>query len=307
MMTDKITIAIPVYNRFDYFPEALQSALNQTVKCRIIVVDNNSDHSKFEDYISNLNNPSIEYYRNEVNEGMAGNFNKCIEFAQTEWMTILHDDDLLHPRFIEKTLSVSNHDNEIGFIAVKTHVGKSIGNTFERPSYNSIKFRYIKPTLFLFKNISPFPGITFKKHIAQKVGVFENKEFPILDLTFWYRIVREVKSALILEDLAFYRVSHFQETNTNINSLIDSTLEFREKVYNHHYSNNPIVRHLIKKGMTDLITYYQKTYPGTFQYHDSQIKIDKLTDNRVFNKVTRTIEDKMSFSRRFEISPGISY
>src|SRR5690242_712154 len=36
---EQITIAVTVYNRRDYLPDAIQSALNQTVPVRVIVVE----------------------------------------------------------------------------------------------------------------------------------------------------------------------------------------------------------------------------------------------------------------------------
>ena len=38
-MQDILTIAIPVYKRTDYIRSALNSAVNQSVKCRIILID----------------------------------------------------------------------------------------------------------------------------------------------------------------------------------------------------------------------------------------------------------------------------
>ena len=42
--TDLLTIAMPVYERKDFFVEALESAIKQTIKCKIIVIDNCSSH-----------------------------------------------------------------------------------------------------------------------------------------------------------------------------------------------------------------------------------------------------------------------
>lgn len=99
MKTELITIAFPVFERFDYFEKALNSALNQTVETKIIVVDNNSSHGKFKEC---CNERFIPYFRNEVNLGMFGNWNRCFELADTEFVMILGDDDFLEPNFIEK-------------------------------------------------------------------------------------------------------------------------------------------------------------------------------------------------------------
>ncbi|MFV8336870.1 glycosyltransferase family 2 protein [Flavobacterium sp. RSP29] len=99
-MTDrKLTIAIPVFERFDYFEEALMSAVNQTISVDIIVVDNASSHNKFEVFIKSLNLKNVTYFRNDLNLGMYGNWNRCIELCQSEFVTILCDDDILENEY----------------------------------------------------------------------------------------------------------------------------------------------------------------------------------------------------------------
>lgn len=96
--TDLLTIAMPVYERKDYFLEALESAINQTVKCKIFVVDNCSSHDYFEKICTQK---GITYYRNKSNIGMSPNFNRCFELAQTEYVMTLQDDDILDPTYVE--------------------------------------------------------------------------------------------------------------------------------------------------------------------------------------------------------------
>jgi glycosyltransferase involved in cell wall biosynthesis len=100
-MTELFTISFPVYKRTDYFRQALESAINQTVKCRILVVDNNSPHDDFKKIIDSYNNPLIEYIKTDTTVHQDENFNNCIRFTKTPWMTILHDDDYLHIQFVE--------------------------------------------------------------------------------------------------------------------------------------------------------------------------------------------------------------
>ena len=88
---------MPVYERKEFFLTALESALNQTVKCRVIVSDNCSSHDYFEKVCKEKN---VEYFRNEENIGMAGNFAKGFERAETEFVLNLQDDDQLEPTFV---------------------------------------------------------------------------------------------------------------------------------------------------------------------------------------------------------------
>lgn len=99
--TNLLTIGMPVYERKEFFLEALESAMNQTVKCEIIVVDNCSSHDYFEKICKQK---GITYYRNETNIGLFANSNKCFELAKTEYAMTLDDDDKLSPIYVESFL-----------------------------------------------------------------------------------------------------------------------------------------------------------------------------------------------------------
>jgi len=108
--TNLLTIAIPCYERKEYFLFALESALNQTVHCKIIVVDNNSSHNYFEMVCKDK---EITYYRNEMNIGLYPNYNKCYFLAGTEYVKILDDDDILLPTYVESFINALRQHPEI--------------------------------------------------------------------------------------------------------------------------------------------------------------------------------------------------
>lgn len=104
MYTNKITIAIPVYERTDFFEIALNSALNQTVQVPILVIDNASSHNKFETICSQYVD-RVTYIKNEYNIGMWPNWNKCAKKANSEYIFILGDDDIMESNYVEIFLS----------------------------------------------------------------------------------------------------------------------------------------------------------------------------------------------------------
>lgn len=108
--TDLLTISMPVYERKDFFREALDSALNQTVKCKVIVIDNCSSHDYFE---KTCKEKGVTYYRNDRNIGMAGNFARGFELAQSEYVLNLQDDDQLSPVFVEAFLKAHEEHPDI--------------------------------------------------------------------------------------------------------------------------------------------------------------------------------------------------
>lgn len=108
--TNRLTIAIPVFERKIYFNDALNSVINQSVKCNIIVVDNNSSHNFFE---LESKKRGIKYFRNERNIGMFANWNRCIELAKTEFVMLLGDDDILSSTYVESFVKALDVHPEI--------------------------------------------------------------------------------------------------------------------------------------------------------------------------------------------------
>lgn len=99
--TELLTIAMPCYERNDFFDTALESALNQTVKCKVIVIDDASSHDYFEKACRKKN---VTYYRNKVNIGLPGNFSKGFELAESKYVMNLQEDDILSPYYVESFL-----------------------------------------------------------------------------------------------------------------------------------------------------------------------------------------------------------
>ncbi len=96
--TNLLTIAMPCYERKEYFIAALESALNQTVKCPVIVVDNCSSHDYFEKICKEK---GVAYFRNEKNIGLYANYNRSYNLSETDYVKILDDDDILSPVYVE--------------------------------------------------------------------------------------------------------------------------------------------------------------------------------------------------------------
>ena len=102
--TPLITFIIPTYQRDFLFREALKSILMQRevpFVWEIIVVDNSEPDERGETpalrIIREFGDSRVQYYRNEQNLGMFGNWNRGVELAHGTWVSFLHDDDVLCP------------------------------------------------------------------------------------------------------------------------------------------------------------------------------------------------------------------
>lgn len=99
-----ISLVLSTYHRDLLFREALKSVLVQQAvpfAWEIIVVDNSEPDEKGETpalrIVREFGDSRVQYYRNEQNLGMLGNWNRGVELARGEWVSFLHDDDVLCP------------------------------------------------------------------------------------------------------------------------------------------------------------------------------------------------------------------
>ncbi|MBH8561958.1 glycosyltransferase family 2 protein [Nostoc sp. CENA67] len=96
----KFSVVITTYNRLNLLRRAIDSALNQTIACEVIVADDCSSQDT-EIYVKSLGD-SVIYHRNEVNKGHAATVNAGVQKASGDWIKFLDDDDYLSPNCIEQ-------------------------------------------------------------------------------------------------------------------------------------------------------------------------------------------------------------
>ena len=167
----EITIAIPTYDRPEFLEASLASALNQSYegKWNVIVCDN-SDKNLISiarpSLMTLLNEAHVTYIHNEKNLGMVGNWNECIKKCETEYITLLHDDDLLEPNFL-KTINEMVRRNPGGV----AYLGSN--KTFGDDEF--LKFAHSKIELLIREGI---------KNLNSKMNFFQKKEKKISLINF---------------------------------------------------------------------------------------------------------------------------
>ena len=114
-MKSKIITTIPVFNGEAFIEQTLESVARQTLRPdRVIVLDNCST-DRTEEMVRNFPDLRCEFIRNPTNLGLFGNLNRCLEFAgQTEFLQILHADDVIEPLFYEAMTSLLAEGNGRG-------------------------------------------------------------------------------------------------------------------------------------------------------------------------------------------------
>lgn len=111
-MNTKFSIVITTYNRLSLLTRAIDTALNQTLNCEVIVVDDCSCDGT-QEYVQSLcqkltksAKKSLIYHRNKVNIGHSESVNTGVALATGEWIKLVDDDDYLALNCLEEVSQV---------------------------------------------------------------------------------------------------------------------------------------------------------------------------------------------------------
>lgn len=219
----RISVVIPAYNRETLIRDAIESALNQSEKIdEIIVIDNDSSDDTFrvaQTYADT--HGQVRVYRNEKNVGMISNWNRGIEKATGDYVSVLHSDDIIPRRWCEivKRTIEQNEYKDIGlyfgiYACFEEKNGKrrviSRIKNFPRDTF----LRAEESLERLWKNFYGNPNcsasIIYKKSIFDAVGYFDPERGTEADQHFHIRVLSVCNSYFIAEELLYYRRHEFQ-------------------------------------------------------------------------------------------------
>jgi glycosyltransferase involved in cell wall biosynthesis len=119
----RLTLAIPFYANTELLAAALASVLAQDCDdWDAVVVDDAGPESDAREVVTRVGGSRVRYLRNPTNLGLAGNWNRCLEVAETELVTIFHADDVLRPDYARRVLEVHRGDPD----AIAVFTGASV-------------------------------------------------------------------------------------------------------------------------------------------------------------------------------------
>lgn len=147
-----IDVFLLSYNREKYICEMLDSLCNQSVgKFQITILDNGSDDMT-EELIRKLNNPLITFLGSEKNNGALWNLERAQQLAQKPYVVLFHDDDLLHPRYLEYALKALNEHSNVSLVC---------SGMLATNNPNKLNFKPYAYTPIWFEDISRFVSLIY--------------------------------------------------------------------------------------------------------------------------------------------------
>lgn len=212
----KVSVLIPTYNYAHCIDETLESVLSQTfTDFEIIVIDDCSKDNTDDVMKKYEGDKRISYYKNPVNLGLVGNWNKCLTYAKGEYIKFLCADDKFREDLLEKFVSVmETYPNVSLVVSNKTMFGKS-STIVELPKQN---FQNGKDIIYHTLNTKGWLGepssVMFRKSNLH-VGTFKPGLIWLPDWEMWIRQLTAGDCYIITEPVVYIR-NHGQQLTKKV-------------------------------------------------------------------------------------------
>lgn len=187
------TFVIMGYQESEYLEDCYQALMKQTVKSNIIITS--STPNDFQKDFAERHH--IPFIINPNRIGFAQDLNFAYAQADTDYVTMVHQDDLLLPQYAESCIDAANKytDSLIVFTDYAEYIdGKlkrdslniKVKNLILKSNYffkNNLKSRFFKRSLLSFGNPISCPSIFYvKKNIGEMKFLDEYKVSPEWEL-----------------------------------------------------------------------------------------------------------------------------
>jgi glycosyltransferase involved in cell wall biosynthesis len=210
-----LTVAIPSYNKEKYIRACIESILQDKKYIdKIILVDNYSSDKTFDIALEYADD--ITCIQNETNLGMSGNWNKCIDLCTTEWLMIMHADDLLIPGSIKKYEDLEKKHPTVGMLYANAQSMYNDDFTSLTQHTNPKKEFWRAGLEAMECKTSVCSAVMVKKEAYKKLGYFIDESLSS-DVEMWHRIASKYNVGFVNDATVIYRIN---ETSTGIDSLI---------------------------------------------------------------------------------------
>lgn len=199
-----ITITIPVYNNPLLLAECLKSIQNQTFKnYKVLIVDDNSS-ADYAGVVNAFKNMPIEYIKNPQNLGAVPNMMYCIHRNyETNYFMVFHEDDVLHPRFLEISLDELQKSEKSVFSCCNMNFFFNYDEiNFDKIINNNVSYCSLKDCIFEILKGCPisWSSVVYRSNLDRPF--FDYQKYSMLgDRPFLLEIVKDNNCVFIKNPL----------------------------------------------------------------------------------------------------------
>lgn len=191
---------------------------------------------------------TIRYLPNQPPLGAVGNWNRCLREARGEWVTVLHEDDLLYPNYLG--LVAPRLREGAAAVAVRTEQGPFPAKSPPPAPGKAPEVWAYPPKYFMKSSMSPFPGVMLRRRTALALGGFDERWGPLADYEFWYRVACAGRVEVVRAVGAFYRVAPGQWTERAWVRMLRLTHLLRLRIAREQFARRPALGRWLARFFT---------------------------------------------------------
>ena len=213
-----VSVCIPVYNPGPFLATAVASVLSQNhPNFELILVDDQSTQPILP-ILAQFDDLRLKFFQNTHNLGLVGNWNRCLQLANGDYITIFHQDDVMQPdNLTAKSTFLDNYPTAgcvYSGIRRINEAGEIVGGHWAQQP----KRDCLMPGWALFRQVAALgnpvscPSVLVRRDCYDQLGSFDSRLPFATDLEMWLRIAAVWDVGFLAAPFIHQRVHTHQET-----------------------------------------------------------------------------------------------
>ncbi len=231
-------IVVPYAGPFDLLQETVESVLAQSdPRWRLWVVEDGDQSAQARPWLDGIGDDRIVYAKNATTLGVAGNFQRCLDLADTDYLTFPGSDDRLCPEYVASVRRSLTAHPGVDLVQPGVRVIDDAGAT-ARPVGDRIK-TVLRPRAtttplsgehllvsLMHGNWLYFPSLCWRRERLAALG-FRQDLATVLDLEALARLVLGGGDLLVLDEVLFEYRRHSRSASSLAAHSVDRFVEER--------------------------------------------------------------------------------
>lgn len=246
MQCANLDVFVLTYNRADCLYIMLESLCLQTATGFKIKIVNNCSTDNTLEVIEKIKSKyperNIETITHTKNIGNFGNFKYTQEIAENEYTAIFHDDDAIHPEYIETAMNIFRDNKDVVMCSGNLQWLWNVSNNDWGVLYKDY-YKYTKRDGVYFNLLISRPTFAVNIYLTKayrKIHYHPQKYGKLHDIIFMLELNRIGSVAFILGACIRWRQSVFNDSNTLSSGpfpreIINVVKRISELNFEHHF------------------------------------------------------------------------
>lgn len=187
--TYRCSLFCSFYKGRQFIESYLDNIYEQTIfnDIEFIFLDCNSPENEGKDFLENIKEPNIKYFRLDKDPGLYAAWNIAIKQCSSSVIGNWNIDDRKNKEGLEIMLQQFDNDPELDLVYGFTYVSRKANERYIDNEYKEI-YPYLPHSLSnLLKNNSPHCMPLWKKNIHDRIGYFDESYKTAADGDLWLR------------------------------------------------------------------------------------------------------------------------